>query len=271
MVKLIYGRVEKRSEWARSFSKLFKKTDKDTYTLVPNSMIYQIEDPYITFINDELILGGTHPKYKRGTVETYYGYFYKGTDLEDMFYFTTGPDFMKDIRLVQLNDGRIGIFSRPRSEEVRKKYGTESIVGFTIINSIDELDDEVIENATPIEGLYKNDEWGGCNQCYVLSDRLIGVTGHQCYFDGDLPVYTCTAFVFDYIDHKIIENKIIATSKCFPEHPAKVYKTSDTSFTSGMVMRNDGLVDLYSGLGDTMEGRVTIDDPFKNYREVTKN
>ena len=43
--RYIYGRVEKPDEWARSLSKLFKETAKDEFTLVPNSMIYQLEDP----------------------------------------------------------------------------------------------------------------------------------------------------------------------------------------------------------------------------------
>ena len=30
----------------------------------------------------------------------------------------------------------------------------------------------------------------------------------------------------------------------------------------GIVLRKDGKADLYSGVGDTYEGRVTIDNPF---------
>lgn len=263
----IYGRVEKRNEWARSWVRLFEKTAPDTFTLKTNSMIYQLEDPYISFIGSEIVLGGTHTRFSKGELETYYGYFYRGTDLGDLRYFTTGPDFMKDIRLVELKDKRIGVFSRPRSEEIKKKYGSESLVGFTTINSLDELSAGVIESAVPIENLYNHGEWGGCNQCYCLSDRLIGVIGHHCYVDGDLPVYMNVAFVFDVAEHKLVENKIIGTSKCYPDHPAKKYITSDSAFTSGIVMREDGLVDLYSGVGDTCEGRITIDDPFKEYRK----
>lgn len=263
----IYGRVERRNEWARSWVRLFEKTGKDTFSLKPNSMIYQLEDPYISFIGNEIVLGGTHARYQKGEPETYYGYFYKGTDLEDLYYFTTGPDFMKDIRIVELTDGKIGVFSRPRNAEIRKKYGSESLVGFTIINNLNELTADAIENARPIENLYKPGEWGGCNQCYCLSERYIGVIGHQCYVDGDLLVYTNVSFIFDIEEHKFFDHKIIGTSKCYPEHAAKRYITSDTSFTSGIIMREDGLVDLYSGVGDTGEGRITIEDPFKKYRK----
>ena len=43
----IFGRLEKREEWARSWVRLFEKTGDDTYSLIQNSMIYQLEDPYI--------------------------------------------------------------------------------------------------------------------------------------------------------------------------------------------------------------------------------
>jgi hypothetical protein len=98
--RYIYGRVEKREEWARSWVRLFEETGKDEYSLVQGSMIYQLEDPFIVFIDKEIVMGGTHVVMNRGKIKTLYGYFYRGTDLEDMRYFTTGPDFMKDIRLV---------------------------------------------------------------------------------------------------------------------------------------------------------------------------
>ena len=77
----IYGRVEKRDEWARSWARLFEKTGKDEYTLVKDHMIYQLEDPYISIIQGEMVLGGTHVRKRSGEVDTYYGYFYRGKDM----------------------------------------------------------------------------------------------------------------------------------------------------------------------------------------------
>ena len=51
---------------------------------------------------------------------TYYGYFYRGTDISNLYYFTTGPYYMKDIRL----------------------------------------------------DLFGKDEWGGCNQAYLLDSGI---------------------------------------------------------------------------------------------------
>lgn len=258
----IFGRVEKRDEWARSWVRLFENDGKDKWKLVPGSMIYQLEDPYIAFIDNQLVMGGTHVRYSGGKVETYYGYFYRGTDINDMYYFTTGPDCMKDIRLVQLSGGRIGVFSRPRGADVLEKYGRESVIGFAIANSLDDINSELVENAKVIDGLIGDGEWGGCNQCYPLKSGRIGVIGHQCFDDNGISVYMNTAFIFDPESFEVSNFKIIGTRGCYPDGPAKKPNLVDCAFSSGIVLREDGLVDLYSGIGDTEVGRITIDNPF---------
>jgi hypothetical protein len=263
----LFGRVEKRDEWARSWVRLFTNTGQDNWTLVPDSMIYQLEDPYVSMIDDEIVFGGTHVRYKQGLIDTYYGYFYRGTDLNNLYYFTTGPDYMKDIRLVEMNDNRIGVFSRPRNEEVRKKYGSDSVIGFTTIQSIEELTSDVIENAPVIEGLFDENEWGGCNQCYSLDNGKIGVIGHQSYKsmneDGqEMICYVNISFIFDPVKNEVQNTQIIGTRPCYPAGPAKRPNLADCAFTSGIVMRKDGKVDLYSGVGDCEEGRIVIDNPF---------
>lgn len=263
----IYGRVEKPDEWARSWVRLFEKTGKDEYTAVPNSMVYQLEDPYIQFFGGEIVMGGTHVVKESGKIKTYQSYFYRGTDLEDMTYFTTGPDRMKDIRLVPLKDGRIGVFSRANGKRVEEKFGSSAVVGFTIINDLNELTAEVVENAEVISNLFGRGEWGGCNQCYLLKDGRIGVVGHKCHTEKDADgidqsVYMNVAFIFDPETHQATEPQIIATRSSYPAGAAKKPNLKDCAFTSGIVLRQDGKVDLYSGVGDTAEGRVVIDNPF---------
>ncbi|WP_127490618.1 MTP-1 family protein [Paenibacillus glycanilyticus] len=266
--RYIYGRVEKRQEWARSWVRLFEQSGPDEWTLVPDTMIYQLEDPYVSIVNELLVLGGTHVRYNQGRLDTFYGYFYKGTDVHDLLYFTTGPDYMKDIRLVQLPGSKIGVFSRPRSEEVRQKYGSESLIGFTVINSLDELSSSAIENAPHIPGLFQKDEWGGCNQAYLLESGRIGVIGHICYKAADsrnqeIWTYMNMSFVLDPQTNQFTNLKIIGTRPCYPEGPAKKPNLTDCAFTAGIEMRPDGKVNLYSGIGDTESGRIAIDYPFE--------
>ena len=263
----IYGRVEKREEWARSWVRLFEKTGEKDYTLVKDHMNYQLEDPYISIIHGEMVLGGTHVRKQNSKVETYYGYFYRGRDLDDLVYFTTGPDYMKDIRLVELMDGRIGVFSRPRNEEIEKKYGSGAMIGFAVISSLEELTNDVIEAAELVPGIFDRGEWGGCNQAYLLEDGMIGVIGHQCYTqpieEGEaLAVYMNISFEFNPQTYEVTNKKVIGTRSCYPEGPAKLPNLIDCTFTSGIVMREDKKADLYAGIGDTMEGCITIDYPF---------
>ncbi|MDR2750007.1 MAG: DUF1861 family protein [Clostridiales bacterium] len=216
------------------------------------------------------MLGGTHVRKKKSQIENLYCYFYRGKSLDDLTYFTTGPDLMKDVRLIDLQNGKIGVFSRPRSLEVRNKYGSDALIGFTTINSLDELDAEAISSATPIDGLFAVGEWGGCNQAYLLENGNIGIIGHHGYRidadDGTLlkAVYSNTAFELNPETREVPFYKIIGTRSCFPPAPPKFPMLSDCTFTSGIVLREDGKADLYAGIGDTQEGRLVIEYPFSS-------
>ena len=70
------------------------------------------------------------------------------------------------------------------------------------------------------------------------------------------------SFIFDPETHQAMEPQILATRGSYPAAAAKKPKLLDCAFTSGIVLRADGKVDLYSGVGDTHEGRVVIDNPF---------
>lgn len=271
--RYIFGRVERREEWMRSWVRLFVEIGTDEWSLVPESMIYQLEDPYISIIRSQLVLGGTHVRIKNNKLDTYYGYFYRGTKVDDLYYFTTGPDYMKDIRLVELGDGRIGVFSRPRNEDILKKHGCEAMIGFSVINSLDELTAEVIENAPFIEALFEDGEWGGCNQAYLLDSGKIGVIGHLSYSQTDLSgekqsVYMNMSFVLDPGTLAVDNYKIIGSRDCYPNGAAKMPHLADCAFTSGIIMRKDGKADLYSGLGDCKEGKIVIDYPFEGYGKI---
>jgi hypothetical protein len=260
----IFGRVEARDRWADSRVALFVETAPDAYERVREFDMLQLEDPFVTIVGDEFVLGGTHPQKIAGDVSTYFAYFYRGTDPLHLSYFTTGPVYMKDIRLAPLATGRIGVFSRPRGEDVRAKYGSAAIVGYTEISSLDELTPEVVQGARFVPGLFAKDEWGGCNQCHPLADGRIGVAAHLCCngpagADGKaLAIYCNAAFVFDPATHTASDPWIVATRSLHAPGPAKLPYLADCAFTSGFDFRPDGLVDVYSGLGDAAEGRVAL-------------
>ena len=261
----IFGRVEKRERWVASRIALFVETERDIYERVREFEMLPLEDPFIAVVDGEFILGGTHPQKVAGEISTFFTYFFRGPDPLHLDYFTTGPAFMKDIRLAPLAPGRIGVFSRPRGEDIRARYGSEAVVGYTEISSLDELTPEVVQGAQVVPGLFDKDEWGGCNQCYPLADGRIGVAAHLCCpgpeASNGVPrqIYCNAAFVFDPATHKASAPWIVATRSLHAPAPNKVPHLDDCAFTSGFDFRPDGLVDIYSGLGDAAEGRIAID------------
>lgn len=268
----MFGRIEHRNEWMRSWVRLFSKTGRNEWSLVPHSMQYQLEDPYISIVQDKIIFGGTHVRLKQNKLDTFYGYFYQGKEVDNLYYFTTGPEYMKDIRLVELSDGKIGVFSRPRGQEIAKNHGSESMIGFTVIDNLESLNNQVIEQAPLIDGLFSDGEWGGCNQAYLLESGKIGVLGHVSYQDEleKQSVYANMSFVMDSQTREIFDYKIIATRETFPEGPVKKEHLKSCAFTSGMVLLEDGKVELYSGIGDCEEAVAVIDYPFEGHGNLVQ-
>ncbi|CCW63541.1 unnamed protein product [Phytomonas sp. EM1] len=261
----ILGRVERRPEWVNSHVRLFAKTGNDEYTLVPGSMIWQLEDPFVSKIQGEMVIGGTRIKKDKGTVSDYGTDFYRGSP-NDLVYFTSGPEKMKDVRLVELQDGRIGIFSH-------HKFKKKCLTGFAIIDKLDDLSADAIDSASPIDHSAFGDAWGGVNQAYLLTSGKIGCISHHGYLaDGEngtlINVYCATSFVYEVSTNKVYSYKIIGTKPCFPDCPVKAPRLVDCAFVSGIVMRDDGKCDLYSGLGDTCEGRIVIDYPFEGHGDI---
>ncbi|WP_204122649.1 DUF1861 family protein [Lacticaseibacillus mingshuiensis] len=257
--RYIFGRVERRGEWMRSWVRLFAASGPDDWTLVPDSMIYTLEDPYVTRIDGDLVLGGTHIRMDQGRLATYYSDFFRGADLADLHYFTSGPDDMKDNRLVALADGRIGVFSRPRGAQVAKQYGSEAVIGFTTVDTLADLQAATFENAPALTGLFDAGQWGGVNQAFLLVDGSIGALGHVAYAgENGAQVYLNMAFVLDPVTRTVSDLHLLATRANYPAAPAKKPQLTDCAFTSGLVLREDGRCDLYSGLGDSCEGRTVV-------------
>ena len=57
--------------------------NRDDWELVPDSMIYQLEDPYNGIIDGNLVMGGSHVRMKSGK-RYIYAYFYKGKDIDNL-------------------------------------------------------------------------------------------------------------------------------------------------------------------------------------------
>ena len=263
--RYIFGRVEPHDKWAASKVCLFRESGRDRWNRVLEFGSLDLEDPYIAFVKGELIVGGTRVQKVGGAVKSYRGDFYRdnGRGPLHLEYFTSGPERMKDIRLVGLKDGRIGVFSRPRGEAVKAKYGSDAVIGFTTIADLAELTPELVENAPVVEGIFGKDEWGGCNQAYLLADGTVLVAGHLCYRGEEVngiprQIYCNAAFTLDPATGCASHIRIVATRRMYPACEPKVPHLDDCVFTSGFVFNGDGTADIYTGLCDAGEGRVRV-------------
>ncbi|VTR60830.1 Protein of uncharacterised function (DUF1861) [Serratia fonticola] len=66
---------------------------------------------------------------------------------------------MKDIRLCQIQPGRIGVFTRPQGN-----IGGRGTIGYVEISCLEELTPDTIANAQLLDRQFNSDEWGGVNE-----------------------------------------------------------------------------------------------------------
>ncbi len=263
--RFLFGRVERRDQWAHSHVSLFERTGADEWTKVAGFADLDLEDPFVQTIGGELVVGGTFvTRNPDGTVKSYRGRFFRGADPFSLAFFLDGPDRMKDIRLIGFPDGRVGVFTRPRGEDVRAKYGSEAVIGYIEVPSLDALTAQAIESAEIIDGVLGKDEWVGCNQIYLRPDGTLLAAAHLSA-SGELAsngvvrqIYCNAAFVFNPSTRKASHVAIVATRRLYPDCEPKVPHLDDCVFTSGFVFRDDGFVDVYTGVCDARQGRVTL-------------
>ncbi|NLD26343.1 MAG: DUF1861 family protein [Acholeplasmataceae bacterium] len=255
---LIVARVEKRdSEVSRSI--FFEKKDDQYY---PCSEIseFALQDPFITKIHGKYVFGGTKTYFNSNNEFVWRTDFYSGEKLENLEHFFSGPERMKDVRLAELKDGSIAVFSRPQG-----KIGLRGKIGFTIVHSLDELSVPLIENA-PLLDTFDNLEWGGVNEVHILKNGLIGILGHIAKFtEGDVRHYYPMAFVIDPVTHNYSDLEILATRSEFLPGPAKRSDLVDVLFSGGLIRNDDLSASLYVGVSDAEVQSIEIIDPFVKY------
>jgi hypothetical protein len=230
-----------------------------------NTRTLTLQDPFVTKIKGELIFGGVeifpHPEIKDSL--WYRTVFYRGENINSLEKFAVGPDGMKDIRLVELKNGKIGVFTRPQGE-----VGGRGKIGFVEIDSIDELSPEVILKAELIEKQFIDEEWGGANEIHLLDNGLLGVLGHVACFDveGNRHYYPMT-FAFNPDTKEATEMKLIAVRNNFPDGAAKRPDLIDVIFSGGIRRLEDGNAVFYAGISDAEAHKIVIPDPFLEYEK----
>ncbi len=265
----LLGRVEPRGSEKNSISCFFIYEPKDnSWWLAKDLFYWSMQDPFLTTIKNRYVLNGvivTPSRFKEGELE-YKTVFFQGSNFKDFRKFTEGPRMMKNIRLVELADKKIGVFTRPQGEKAGRGK-----IGFTVINSLEDLNQDVISKARIIENQFKELEWGGVDNAYLLKDGRIGVLGHIASMELDgSKHYAAMVFEFNPKDFQFSNMRIVALRKDFPPGPAKRPELEDIIMPGGLQkIENEPhyleKVQLYCGLSDTQAGKIEILNPFGRF------
>lgn len=286
--KMLIGRVERLDE-EESRTMFFTDLDNDgEYELDEEAPMLSIQDPfYCGRLHDkdgELwhVLGGVK-KFTEENGDIYHKtVFYKfrnslhelKTDIGEPEFFASGPERMKDVRSVQMMDGRLGVFTRPLTS--CHGFGERGRIGFITVDSIDELESALREHVGRkdmgelINDLCGEDEWVGANELHLLPDGRIGVLGHiaemvtvvENGIEKAKKNYYAMAFIFDPRNRTHTPVKIIAAMDDFDNVRPKKDDLGSIVFSGGLKVNEDRTAWLYLGLGDTEAGRILIKNPF---------
>lgn len=255
--RVIAGRVEARDS-EESHAVFFEEVDGEWHP-IPGAPGFRLQDPFVCRIAGELVFGGVEVDFGPA-VPVWHTVFYRGADVFTLKPFFAGPVGMKDIRLCELADGRVAIFTRPRGTK-----GGRGTIGYTEVASLDELTIEAVEAAPILEDMFHPLDWGGANEAHLLATGEVGVIAHSAYFEDDILYgkrrYYAISFIFDPASHAWRDYRIIAARDQFAPGPAKRPDLVDVVFSSGIEQVGDRTI-LYAGTSDAEAQWLEVDYPF---------
>ena len=260
----LLGRIENPKD-ETSIIHFFRK-DGNYYRPNDSFQTFELEDPAIVKIRDCYVLSGVEVKPTKGGLLRWRTVFYRGTDLKKLRKFATGPWGMKDIRLIELPNDNIGVFTRPQG-----KKGRRGKIGFVEVKSLNEIKPRKLSQAKIIPHLFARGEWGGANDLLILRSGKVGVLGHIARFSKDKnKFYYPMVFAFDPENRKTSNIRLIGRRAELPEGDAKQPDLYNVVFPGGIIRHKGDIASVYVGVADAESYEITIDDPFKYYEEHDK-
>ncbi len=227
--------------------------------------IFDLEDPFASSIDDEIVFGGVEVDRlfnKEGEkVSRWRTILYRGTTIPELRPFFTGPEGMKDIRLVKRPDGKIGVYTRPRNLG-NESLGGNGQIGYREFESLDQMENADplsldIENAPLLSFRFPKDEWGGVNHVQVVRDgRYQGwnlLLIHRAYRDTTRHYYA-SALLHDPQTGRIVDLGTLVKRSDIPPGPWKGqeegdHELEDVFFPGELIIEEDRLR-VIGGAGD---------------------
>ncbi|RYL92485.1 DUF1861 family protein [Sporolactobacillus sp. THM7-4] len=258
---VIAGRVESR-ENEESYVAFFEYVDGN-WRIREDMPTFPLQDPFITKIDGQLIFGGVKVLKGQSGQVTWRTVLYRGESVRSLVPFFEGPIGMKDLRLAQLENGKVLVLTRPLGQK-----GGRGKIGYLLLSSLDELDVKKLEEAPLLDGQFSDEEWGGANEIHLLKNGHVGVLGHIAHFDeyGHRHYYSMI-FTLDPQTGSHTPIEVIARRENFVDGPAKREDLKDIVFSGGAIRVDSKLV-LYAGTSDTEAQKMVLNDPFEKYEKL---
>lgn len=258
---VIAGRVEQRdSEYS---SVIFFEEKNNKYIPIEGALKFQLQDPFFTKFKGDLILGGVevYPNPENLKTLAWRTIYYQGKDIYSLKKVSQGPDKMKDLRIVELEDEKIGVFTRPQGNK-----GGRGKIGYIEIKDLKELSDDKIYNA-PLLNQFFPEEWGGVNEIHLLNNGKLGILSHIASFDEDQITrhYYPTVFCFDPKTKEYTHMELIGYRDLFKPGESKRPDLKDVVFSGGIIRKEGNKAILYAGIGDAEAHWLEIKDPFTKW------
>jgi hypothetical protein len=261
---VIAGRVEARESEASEI--MFFVNRSGEWVPRKGSPVFALQDPFVTFVQGEIVFGGVEVYFDGNDphfVTSWRTVFYRGSRVAELRPFAKGPLTMKDIRLIDLRNGKIGVFTRPMMVD-----GARAMIGYVEIQELSELTEEVINGADLFRNQFIPEEWGGANEAHLLANGTVGVLGHIARMENNnIRHYYPMVFGFDPASRQYTSLKLLATREMFPEGPSKRPDLQDVLFSGGIVRLEDGKACMYTGVSDAESHTIMIQDPFLDYEK----
>jgi hypothetical protein len=227
-----------------------------------------VQGKYVAIVVDVVFCG---PDSDPTSESSYSSVIYAGESLQRLELVAEGPRFMKGVRVVELVDGRVGVFTRPQAAGESTKGGRGKI-GFTTVDQLSDITTDLIGEAPLIDDLFGNDEWGGVNQATLLPDGRLAVLAHIARFVPhdtikDFREYYPLFFVFDPESGEISDRQIIGKREALTgDYSSKRLDLYNVLYPAFLLLKeNKTLVGV--GVSDTEVATYEIDTP-EAIREV---
>lgn len=232
-----------------------------------------MEDPFFftakSGTQTELIFGGVKIR-REGHKVIPQTMFFRGPSVEtlDRTPFAVIDD-MKDIRLVQLPDGRFLLMRRPWGGE----YGRGRIT-LHLLPDLDALHaaKQDLPTLATLDDCGKAADWVGINEAHILTGKdketYVGLLGHVAYQDSTGKHYAACTYTLklkDILNKQVpqICPHIITVRSCFIDAPAKMKGLRDVVFPGHIEQLDKDRYRLWAGLSDTRIGTIEVTHPFQ--------